>query len=122
MAYNEYKGHPVYLDISATWCGPCRAGIKGSEPVREYFKDTDIRFAIIWLRSTKEEWLKLAPAVSNAIQIFVDNVDMSNMIMKYLQVRGFPTYLMIDKEGNVTKDGVPSYLSTELPDFLNSYK
>ncbi len=24
---SEFKGRPIYLDVSATWCGPCREGI-----------------------------------------------------------------------------------------------
>ncbi|MDE7097078.1 MAG: hypothetical protein K2O47_06260 [Muribaculaceae bacterium] len=119
---NEYKGHPIYLDISETGCGPCREGLKGSKSLREHFKDSDIRFAVIWLRSTKEDWIKLAPTISNTIQIFIDDAEMTDRIMGHLNVHGFPTYLMIDKNGNITKDGVPRYLSPELPEFLNHYK
>jgi len=119
---NEYKGHPIYLDISATWCSPCLAGLKGSESLREHFKDSDIRFAVIWLRSTKGNWIKIAPTISNTIQIFIDDVEMTDRIMCHLNVHSFPTYLMIDKNGNVTKDDVPRYLSPELSDFLNLYK
>ncbi len=119
---NKYIGHPIYLDISATWCGPCRAGLKGSESLRDYYKDSNIRFAIIWLRSIKEDWTKLAPTISNTIQIYIDDVEMTYRIMDHLNVLGFPTYLMIDKNGNVTKDDVPGYLSPTLTEFLNLYK
>ena len=119
---NEYKGHPIYLDISETSCGPCRTGLKGSESLREHFKNSDIRFAVIWIRSSKEEWLKIAPTISNTTQFFIDDVEMTDRIMGHLNVHGFPTYLMIDKNGNIIKEGVPRYLSPELPDFLNLYK
>lgn len=119
---NEYKSHPIYLDVSATWCGPCRVGIEESESLREHFKGSDIRFAIIWLNSTKDAWLKIAPTISNAIQIFIDNTEMSDRITSYLKLNGFPTYLMIDKKGNMIKDEVPHYQSPELLNFLNLYK
>ena len=121
---NEYEGHPIYLDISATWCGSCRAGLKGSESLREHFKDSDIRFAVIWLNSSKDNWIKLVPTISNTIHIFIDinDVEMTDQILGHLNVQGYPTHIMIDRNGNMTKDGVPRYLSTELPDFLNLYK
>ena len=118
----EYKGAPIYLDVSATWCGPCRVGLKGSESLREYFKDSGLKFAVIWLRSPREDWVKVAPTITNAIQIFIDDEDMENRIMGHLKMQGFPTYLMIDKDGKIRKEGVPHYLSPELPEFLNQYK
>lgn len=118
---NENNRHPIYLDVSATWCGPCRAAIKGSEYIREHYKDSDMKFAIIWLNSSKEAWLKVAPTISNSIQIFIDNVEMEDRIKGHLRINGYPTCLMIDKDGNITKEGVPHYLSPELPSFLNSH-
>lgn len=119
---NEYQGHPAYLDISATWCGPCREGLKRSESLRKNYKDSDIKFVIIWLRSDKEAWLNIAPTISNTVQIFIADAEMDDLITKSLSVNGFPTYLMIDRVGNITKAGVPGYLSPELLDFLNRYK
>ena len=90
--------------------------------MREYFKDSGLKFAVIWLRSPREDWVKVAPTITNAIQIFIDDEDMENRIMGHLKMQGFPTYLMIDKDGKIRKEGVPHYLSPELPEFLNQYK
>ena len=79
-------------------------------------------FVIIWLRSDKEAWLNIAPTISNTVQIFIADAEMDDLITKNLSVNGFPTYLMIDRVGNITKAGVPGYLSPELLDFLNRYK
>ncbi|MBD5247993.1 MAG: hypothetical protein HDS54_07515 [Barnesiella sp.] len=117
----ECEGAAIYLDVSATWCGPCRAGLSGSESLREHFRDSDVKFAVMWLRSEKEDWVKVAPTISNAIQIFVDDTEMDDRITGYLDISGFPSYLMIDKEGNITNDGVPHYLSPELPEFLGNF-
>lgn len=96
--------------------------MRESESLRKYFKDSDIRFAVIWLRSEKEEWLKAAPTISNALQLFVENAETTNTLTKQLNVNGFPSYYIIDRDGNIIKDGVPGYLSPELPDFMNKYK
>ncbi len=119
---SEFKGRPIYLDVSATWCGPCREGLAISESLRKVLKDTDIVFAVIWVQSSKEQWLKLAPTLTNITQIFIEDQEMTDRIKGHLNVHGFPTFLMIDKNGNFVKENIPRYASPELPDFLNKYQ
>lgn len=118
----EYKGCPIYLDVSATWCGPCRAALRNSESLRKHFIDSDIKFAILWLSSQKEEWLKLAPTISNGIQIFVDDAEMSDRLTSQLSLDGFPSYYMINRAGAFSKEEIPGYSSPDLPLFLNTHR
>lgn len=118
---NEYEGYPIYLDVSETGCGPCRVALKDSESLRKHFRDSDIKFIIIWLRSEKETWFKIAPTLTNAIQIFIDSAEMDDKIQHCLGVKSFPTYLMIDRYGNIINKGVPRYLSPELLIYLSNY-
>lgn len=119
---NEFKGHPIYLDVSATWCGPCRYGLIHSESLRSHFKDSSIKFAVIWSQSSKTEWLKFAPAITNAVQIFIEDQEMMDRLAATLKFKGFPTPYMIDKNGNIIKEEVPDFHSSNLPDFLNRYR
>lgn len=116
----HYEGRPIYLDTSATWCVPCRAALTASEGVREHFKDSEIAFAVIWLKSDLESWNKFAPTIHNAAHIFINDDDMSNRIMGQLKIVGVPAYFFITPDGKITRDNVPTFHSPELPDFLKS--
>lgn len=117
---NHFHGRPIYLDASATWCGPCRAALTASEGVREHFKDSKIVFAVLWLKSDLEAWKKIAPTIHNAVHIFISDEDMSNRLMGNFKILGVPAYFFISPDGKVYREGVPSFHSPELPDFLRS--
>lgn len=56
----EHKGKTVVIDIWATWCGPCRAGMKEVEPYKEELSKKGVDFIYFTIESSdKEEWQKI---------------------------------------------------------------
>lgn len=116
----KFPSQPVYLDISATWCGPCRAALSEGESLRRHFSNSDIVFAVIWLKSDMDSWSVLAPKFGNAIHIFVPDEDMSNRVMGSLNMQGFPSYYFIDRNGKMSAENIPHFNNPDLIDFLQS--
>lgn len=114
----RFPSRPVYVDVSAVWCGPCRASLAGTEDVRRYFRDSDVVFAVIWLKSGMESWKKLVPDIHNAIHIFVSDDDMANRIMGTINMQGFPSYFLIDRRGEISIKDIPRLQDPALIDFL----
>jgi len=101
LLQNECKGKLVYLDLWATWCGPCLAANKELPAVAEYFKDNDrIVFVGIALKSDFDKWkghVEMLP--DNCHSYIVDDDDAAELIMSGLKMTGFPSYRVIYQNG-----------------------
>ena len=116
-----YQGKLVYLDIWGTWCAPCRENLKESWRVREALKDYDIVYLFLANKSSDEAW----KSIISEYNVTGENVvhynlpaDQQSAIENYVGVNGYPTYKLIDKQGNIHDlhwlhaDDMQSFLET----------
>ena len=99
-----YKGKVILLDIWGTWCGPCKAALKNSQEEYEHLKDYDIVYLYLANSSDEESWKN----VIKEYNVTGDNVVHYNLpteqqaaIENYLGVNSYPTYKLIDRDGNI---------------------
>lgn len=99
-----YRGKLILLDVWGTWCGPCKAALANSKEEYERLKDYDIVYLYLCNGSTDESWQN----VIKQYDLVGDNIVHYNLpeaqqsaIENFLGVTGFPTYKIIDREGNV---------------------
>ncbi len=100
---SDYRGKVVYLDFWATYCAPCLRNMPYSEEVRAKYAGQDVEFLYISLDKTKEGWKRFVKKKGyTGIHLFgkSDDVKQEN-IEKVFEVKGLPTYILIDKQGKI---------------------
>lgn len=59
---DRFLGKVIYIDIWATWCGPCRESFSHVKPLQQYAKENDIVLLYVSIDrpSEKDKWMKMA--------------------------------------------------------------
>ncbi|QFZ53528.1 AhpC/TSA family protein [Oceanihabitans sp. IOP_32] len=114
---SDLKGKFTYVDIWATWCGPCKAEIPALKALEKEYHGKNIQFLSISIdddRSHGGSWDKAREnwkAMVNdkelgGIQLFAPKGWQSQFIQDY-KIKGIPRFLLIDPEGNIVSPDAP---------------
>lgn len=117
----DLKGKYVYIDVWATWCGPCRAEIPFLKKIEEKFHGKNIAFVSISIDKVKdkEKWRKMVDDKQlGGIQLFADN-DWNSKFVKDYGINGIPRFILIDPDGNVINANAERPSSSDLEKILN---
>ncbi|MBV8069104.1 MAG: TlpA family protein disulfide reductase [Acidobacteriaceae bacterium] len=95
---SDLKGKTVLLDFWATWCGPCRAD--GPSLDKLYQKYSDRNLAVIGI-SVDEERPVVQKFLGEHPHKYPIVLTTENEMPRAYQIGVFPTYVVIDPDGNV---------------------
>ena len=102
---SKFRGHTLLIDFWATWCGPCKMGHKEMAPVKEAWKDKDIIYIYIAGENSPEgAWKNMIPDIPG--EHFRITQSQWDYLSKHLGVSGVPTYIFVDKNGNMVHKAV----------------
>ncbi|WMI64132.1 TlpA disulfide reductase family protein [Aestuariibaculum sp. YM273] len=103
VSFADFRGKFVYIDVWATWCGPCKKQIPYLKELEHDYKGKDIVFVSISVDKIKDKqkWIDFVRSEDlGGVQLMVDN-DFSSGIAKNYEINAIPRFLLFDKEGKI---------------------
>ncbi len=101
---SDFKGKLIYVDLWATWCGPCLQEAPFFEKVSQKYVGKDIVFVPVSTDRTREPWLTFLKEHKKELEQF-HSADMA-MRDGWL-LYGIPRFILIDKNFNIINAFAP---------------
>ena len=117
---DDLKGKFVYIDVWATWCGPCKREIPFLKEVEKEFHEKNIAFVSISVDKLEahEAWKTMIKEKElGGIQLFAGT---DNQFTGDYQIDGIPRFILIDDKGNVVDPDAPRPSNPKLKEVLNN--
>lgn len=99
---SDLYGKVLYIDIWATWCGPCRREIPFVEEHVKHYKNNDaVQFVSISFDEDRQEWLDLLAKDKPQWAQYNTNADQHKTISKAYGINGIPRFIIINADGTL---------------------
>lgn len=127
---SDFKGKYVYVDVWATWCGPCVVQFPYLKELKKEFKNKNIAFVGISTDESRRSggsW----DAAEQKWRNFVKDKNLDNYqlwsgqdfsFQQAYQINAIPRFILIDPEGNIVDAEAPRPSDPQLKQLLNSLK
>ena len=125
---DSFKGKYVYIDVWATWCGPCIREIPSLKSIEKEFHNKNIEFVSISTDESRRSggsW----EAAEQKWRDFVKEKQMTGVqlwsgqdfsFQQEYQIAGIPRFILIDPKGNIVDANAPRPSDPRLKALLNS--
>jgi thiol-disulfide isomerase/thioredoxin len=98
VSLKSYKGKVIYIDIWATWCGPCLEELPYLDSLRDHFKnEKQIQFITLSIDDDIIKWKEYL----NKKKMETDQWIIDRELLKAYSVITIPRVIILDKDFNI---------------------
>ncbi|MTI29655.1 TlpA family protein disulfide reductase [Xanthovirga aplysinae] len=121
VALSELKGKVVYIDVWASWCGPCKREMPFSKEISDKFIDQkDVVFMYVSVDDEEEDWRKYMEKNKEPHGLNLWAKGWSEIADEYL-ISSIPRYILVGKDGKIISSRAPRPSSGEVEELIKSH-
>jgi thiol-disulfide isomerase/thioredoxin len=124
VALSDFKGKLVYIDVWATWCGPCKKELPHLKSLEaELHSNTNIVFLSVATDPSKDEekWKRYIKSNEmKGVQLFAGDNAKKELLDTY-KIMGIPRFILVGRDGTLISADAPRPSSPEIRPLLNAH-
>lgn len=118
LSLKDFKGKYLYIDIWATWCGPCKKEITFLKELEKKFEGKNITFLSLSTDQNKADWENMVKSGElSGTQLLIGR---GSQFQKDYNINGIPHFILLDPEGKIVNASMIRPSSPDIEKVLNA--
>lgn len=118
MTLRDFRGKYVYIDMWATWCGPCQKELPFLKKLEEKYKGRNIVFVGLSIDQDKAKWAdRVKSGALSGNQLYIGK---GTKFQSDYRISGIPRFILLDPNGRIVNPDMTRPSSEDTEKILNS--
>lgn len=120
MSLRDFRGKYVYIDMWATWCGPCQKELPFLKKLEEKFRGRNIVFVGLSIDSDKAKWeARVKSGELCGTQLYIGR---GSKFQADYRISGIPRFILLDPNGRIVNPDMTRPSSDDTEKILNAQR
>lgn len=120
MSLRDFRGKYIYIDMWATWCGPCQKELPYLAKLEEEYKGRNIVFVGLSIDQDKAKWeARVKSGALGGTQLYIGK---GTKFQSDYRISGIPRFILLDPNGRIVNPDMSRPSSEDTEKILNSLK
>ncbi len=118
MSLRDFRGKYVYIDMWATWCGPCQKELPSLKKLEEKYAGRNIVFVGLSIDADKSKWeARVKSGELCGTQLYIGR---GSKFQADYRISGIPRFILLDPNGRIVNPDMTRPSSEDTEKILNA--